>query len=151
MINSFQIYFKYVTLRLKQLTELSPIVFDGWKVQQLFIYLFPNLLHEPLPLISSLTLSWRRPISYRDQSIDLLRKSMFLYDIGLRHERVKPFHFNYFKLIKITKRPRKPSNTSLLFDYIGLWNSMKINIIFLNYNSYSIMTVAMTSSLIRVK
>ena len=38
----------------------------------------------------SLTLSWRRPILYRNQSIDLLRKSVdwFLYDIGLRHERV---------------------------------------------------------------
>ena len=38
----------------------------------------------------SLTLSWRRLISYRNQSIDLLLKSMdwFLYDIGLRHERV---------------------------------------------------------------
>ena len=38
-----------------------------------------------------LTLSWRRPLSYRNQSIDLLRKSLdwFLYDIGLRHERVK--------------------------------------------------------------
>ena len=38
----------------------------------------------------SLTLSWRKPISYRNQSIDLLRKSVdwFLYDIGLRHERV---------------------------------------------------------------
>ena len=37
----------------------------------------------------SLTLSWRRPISYRNQSFDLLRKSMnwFLYDIGLPHER----------------------------------------------------------------
>ena len=37
-----------------------------------------------------LTLSWRRPMSYRNQSIDLLRKSMdwFLYDIGLHHERV---------------------------------------------------------------
>ena len=33
--------------------------------------------------ISVLTLSWRRPISYRNQSID-----WFLYDIGLRHERV---------------------------------------------------------------
>ena len=34
-----------------------------------------------------LTLSWRRPLSYRSQSIDLLRKSMdwFLYDSGLRH------------------------------------------------------------------
>ena len=37
-----------------------------------------------------LTLSWRRPMSYRNQSIDLLRKSMdwFLYDIDLHHERV---------------------------------------------------------------
>ena len=38
-----------------------------------------------------LTLLRRRPISYRNQSIDLLCKSMdwFLYDIGLRRERVK--------------------------------------------------------------
>ena len=38
-----------------------------------------------------LTLSRRRPISYRNQSIDLLWKSMdwFLYDIGLRREGVK--------------------------------------------------------------
>ena len=37
------------------------------------------------------TLSWRRPLSYRNQSIDLLAKSMdwFLHDNGLRHERVK--------------------------------------------------------------
>ena len=38
-----------------------------------------------------LNLSWRRPLSYRNQSIDLLRKSIdwFLYDNGLRHERVR--------------------------------------------------------------
>ena len=38
-----------------------------------------------------LTLSWRRPLSYRNQSIDLRSKSVdwFLYDNGLRHERVK--------------------------------------------------------------
>ena len=38
-----------------------------------------------------LTLSWRRPLSYRNQSINLLCKSMdwFLYDNGLRHEKVK--------------------------------------------------------------
>ena len=30
-----------------------------------------------------LTLLWRRPISYKNQSID-----WFLYDIGIRHERV---------------------------------------------------------------
>ena len=40
---------------------------------------------------ASLTLSWRRPLSYRNQSIDLLHKLMdwFLYDNGLRHERIK--------------------------------------------------------------
>ena len=41
-------------------------------------------------LNNSLTLSQRRPLSYRNQSIDLLRKSTdwFLYDNGLRHERI---------------------------------------------------------------
>ena len=39
----------------------------------------------------SITLSWRRFLSYRNQSIDLLCKSMdwFLYDRDLCHERVK--------------------------------------------------------------
>ena len=38
-----------------------------------------------------LTLSWRRSLSYRNQSINLQRKSTdwFLYDRDLRHERVK--------------------------------------------------------------
>ena len=44
-------------------------------------------------ILSSLTLSRRRPLSYRNQSIDLLRKSVdwFLYDNGLRLERVNNF------------------------------------------------------------
>ena len=39
----------------------------------------------------ALTISWRRLLSYRNQSIDLPSKAMdwFLYDIGLCHERVK--------------------------------------------------------------
>ena len=38
-----------------------------------------------------LTLLWRRPLSYKNQSMDLLCKSMdwFLYDNGPRHERAK--------------------------------------------------------------
>ena len=38
----------------------------------------------------NLTLSWWRPLSYRNQSIDLRRKSMdwFLFDNGLHHGRV---------------------------------------------------------------
>ena len=49
-------------------------------------------LHGLLPL----TLSRRRPLSYRNQSIDLLRKSIdwFLYDNGLRLERVKLIHID---------------------------------------------------------
>ena len=40
-----------------------------------------------------LTLSWRGPLPYRSQSIDLQSKSMdwFLYNNGLSHERVKLF------------------------------------------------------------
>ena len=41
--------------------------------------------------ITNLTLSWRRSLSYGNQSIDSLRKSIdwFLYDNDLRYERVK--------------------------------------------------------------
>ena len=43
--------------------------------------------------INGLTLWWRRSLSYRNKSIDLLSKSMdwFLYDRDLHHERVKCF------------------------------------------------------------
>ena len=43
----------------------------------------------------ALTLSWRRPLSYRNQSMD-----WFLYDNGFRHERVNVImltHFNGFR------------------------------------------------------
>ena len=41
-----------------------------------------------ISLVETLTLSWRRPLSYRNQSIDLQSKSMdwFLYGNSLRHE-----------------------------------------------------------------
>ena len=52
-----------------------------------------------------LPLSWRRPLSYRNQSIDLLGKSMdwFLYDNALRHERVNHqiLEFAHFAVQKI--------------------------------------------------
>ena len=44
-------------------------------------------LFKQIEITLHLTLSWRRPLSYRNQSIDLLCK-WFLYDNGLRHERV---------------------------------------------------------------
>ena len=48
----------------------------------------------PMSLLT-LTLWWRGRLSYRNQSIDLLRKSMdwFLCDNSLRHERVKKVCF----------------------------------------------------------
>ena len=73
---------------------------------RIFLYLAANFLWaeatfllsetpctiEPAPStesLSFLTLSRWRPLSYRNQSIDLLCESMnwFLYDNGLRHER----------------------------------------------------------------
>ena len=54
-------------------------------------------------LLVNLTLSWRKPLSYRNQSIDLLCKSMdlLLYDNGPRHERVN--HQHEPLLVKITR------------------------------------------------
>ena len=47
-------------------------------------------LVKALKVICNLTLSRRRPLSYRNQCIDLLRKLVewFLYDSDLRLERV---------------------------------------------------------------
>ena len=60
---------------------------------------FRRILNDYVPL----TISWQSLLSYRNQSIDLLHKSMdwVLYDNGLRHERINddvplnndvPFH-----------------------------------------------------------
>ena len=53
-----------------------------------------------LSIEATLTFSIQRPLSYRNQSIDLGSKSMgwFLYDNGLGHERVKDVHRCYFKV-----------------------------------------------------
>ena len=51
-----------------------------------------------------LTLSWRTPLSYRIQPIDLRSKPMdwLLYDNGLRHERVKNTRFEFINWIYIS-------------------------------------------------
>ena len=79
-----------------------------------------------------LTLSWWRPISYRNQSIDLLSKSVdwFLYDIGLRHERVKAtlltilkiqiFKQQNFRAKKMSRWSRKELRGSLRKKSIAL-------------------------------
>ena len=57
----------------------------------IWFYLQTILLQWPLFSVDILIPSWWRSLLYRNQSIDLQRKSMdwFLYDRGLRHERVK--------------------------------------------------------------
>ena len=72
----------YLLILIFQTFKLLNFKFQSFKLSNLSKY--------------SLTLSWRRPLSYRYQSIDLLRKSMnwFLYDNGLRHERVKEVLYN---------------------------------------------------------
>ena len=83
---------------------------------------------------SFLTLSWRRPISYRNQSIDLQSKPMdwFLYDTGLPHERVKKvtfitqvFSFDFFEIFKIAFFRRKsPAATSVFCSLQTLFSEM---------------------------
>ena len=53
----------------------------------------PNTEFFLVRIFWSITLSWRRSLSYRDQSIDLICKAMdwFLYDNELCHERANDF------------------------------------------------------------
>ena len=73
----------------KQLTVLSRLVFS----QKYPCWMFDRVLNTPPQFPESLTLSWRRSISYRNQSINLLCKSIdwFLYDMDLSHKRVKRY------------------------------------------------------------
>ena len=60
-------------------------------VSYIYIWNYLQMHHKNIMFYQlSLTLSWRRPLSYKNQFFDLLRKSVdwFLYDNGLRHERV---------------------------------------------------------------
>ena len=71
---------------------LSTVVTRFNYLKLIICYIYVNNRRHALSLdFDYLTVSWRRPLSYRNQSINLLRKSMdwFLYDNGLRHERVK--------------------------------------------------------------
>ena len=76
-------------------------------MRKLVIYEFWVILY--------LTLSWRRPLSYRNQTIDLLHKSVdwFRYDNGLRHERV-----NVWVIVCLLPMSEKIRRNDTLF-----WNS----------------------------
>ena len=84
--------------------------------------------------LESLTLSRRRPISYRNQSIDLLCKSMnwFLYDIGRHCKRVKlPLtalgcYDTNFRLLNYLNN-KLISHELKILNYDGLWENKKFS------------------------
>ena len=116
--------------------------------------------------MSFLPLSWQRSLSYRNQSIDLLSKSLdwFLYDKDLRHERVswlimidKCFR-NYFRFFSFWF-PRLPIRFTFCFKgetklykwfyfVVCLW---KLNISFSLIFSIHIFVIETQSLVIKVQ
>ena len=74
----------------------------------------------------SLNFSWWRPLSYRNQSIDLQSNSMdwFLYDNGLHHERVKKENLLLQHIFDILKTKINCKYTFIMTKY-SIW--CKIN------------------------
>ena len=71
-----------------------------------------------------LALSWRRPLSYRNQSINLQSKSMecFLYDNGFRHERVNWLStLMYFLMMMLTRILFPLLNLSMFVKYVTVF------------------------------
>ena len=85
--------------------------------------LLPPFLKHSSILKAQLTLSWRRPLSYRNRSTDLQSKSMdwFLNDNGLRHERVKTHTHISNLLNKRVKLNHKKGCSLSLFPSVTKW------------------------------
>ena len=86
-------------------------------------------LHTLIKLYLHLTLSWRWALSYSKQSIDLRSKLMgwFLYDNGLRHERVKVFIVSaHFPILVDSTFPAKSQEVQVTEG-----NKKQVNIYFL--------------------
>ena len=95
--STVQVYDKFVMQRGLQLLQWGQ---QGFKncvsnimgcLLELWILQYRNIYTYIYINVNKFTLSWRRLLSYRNQSIDLLCKSMdwFLFDKDLRHERDK--------------------------------------------------------------
>ena len=70
-----------------------------------------------------LTLSWRRSLSYRNQSIDLLCKLMnwFLYDKDIHHERVKMLFTHHNPKVCFLTYRKVGLASFLFFFYQGIF------------------------------
>ena len=84
-----------------------------------FLCWFQRDCRAVLLTLKVLTLSWRRSLSYRNQSIDLQSKSFdwFLYDRDLRHERIK----SQGKSFKAILRGTQQNNKVLLISFQSVW------------------------------
>ena len=80
-------------------------------------------------LLLNLTLSWRRSLSYRTQSIDLFWKSMdwLLYDRDLRHERVKTLLRTVFRVEQINLFNHLTKNIRCKFSKQKLYCSLNFD------------------------
>ena len=92
-IETYTPYQKQILLNLMSkayFEDINNVWFVAIRVIGMFTAARAKTIHSLRKLLV-LTFSWQRPVSYRNQSIDLLCKSTdwFLYDNGLRHERVK--------------------------------------------------------------
>ena len=117
-----------------------PDLSNTWKFQIVIIYTLRNVtvlkfVHFCILLgFMSLTLSWWRLLSYRNQSIDLLWKSMdwFLHDNDLCHERVNSFQKLKIKTL-ITFKPFKVFSWNFKwFFHIWPWWKYDVKL----YNTY---------------
>ena len=101
--------------------------------------------HLTIGALIYLTLSWRRPLSYRNQSIDLLCKSMdwFLYHNGLRYERVNTemniYSYSEKFIHKIRNEIDKWNYACETFeDFQKAFNSVDHHILFNTFEYYSV-------------
>ena len=97
-------------------------------METLMLYIFPqkllriwnSMVRKKIRMMRNLlTLSWQKPLSYRNKFIDLLYNSMvwFLYDRDLRHERVNLFD-TYLSGTNLCKFNQSYSSRSYCFTVL---------------------------------
>ena len=108
---------------------------------------YPFSVLNPFVLNAPLTLSWRRPLSYRNQSNDLQSKLMdwFLYDNGLRHERINSYFATVRSLQKIQVWKWKHSS-SLNQNFVRQCSNLSSSLNFLySFQAHLLLLYPLTS------
>ena len=109
---------------------ITSLVYVKLQIRNWMFYSEYQLIWTQINIACWLTSSWHLPLSYREQSIDLLWKSMdwFLYDNGPRHERVNSVvksHFSYCPLIWMFYTRRRIKNVNKIRErYLRLMTNL---------------------------